>query len=815
MTALRQDKQDAPVSGLTIRVRGRVQGVGFRPHVWCIARELGLWGFVLNDGEGVLIHAGGEAARLDEFMRRVRHEKPPLAEISSMEAVDAPVPQHTGFIIAESGQGAANTEIAPDASCCDACRQEVLDPFSRRYRYAFATCTNCGPRLTVVTGLPYDRPNTTLTSFTLCADCQAEYDNPADRRFHAQTIACYVCGPKAALVRFDGKAVSYEQHSMLDDVDAAMSVIQKGEILAIKAIGGYQLACDATRADAVDSLRARKKRDAKPFALMMRDMDVVRLHCKVSPEEEEALTGSDTPIVLLERRDDCALPDAIAPGLRTLGVMLPSTPMHHLMFRRMTRPVVMTSGNISNDPQIIDDDQAKRLLAPIADYALVHNRPIANRIDDSVVRVISGRARAFRRGRGQAPSVFPLPAGFADSPDVTAYGGDVKSAFGLLKGGELVLSQHQGDLASPLVEDEFSHSLALYGNIYQHRARVLACDAHQGYHSTKLALKDAKASGLPTIAVQHHHAHAASCMLENGRPLAAPQILAIAIDGSGAGTDGTVWGGEFLLCDYERSERLATFKPVALPGGDAAVREPWRNLMAHLLSEMGWAAFSLNFSDLEIYSKLSAKPVQQIEHMIKKQVNSPLASSCGRLFDAVAAALGLCFEGQDHEGDAASRLESIVCTKTLHEEDDMLAYPFTIPKLGGQGIPYIEPLAVWNAILGDLVLNTPAGVIAARFHKGLAKAMSGMAVKLCRRDSEEGARFTTVALTGGCFQNKVLAEETERRLLLEEFDVITHSRIPANDGGLAAGQAVIAAAHAQRHATATIPQAKSTILEDY
>jgi hydrogenase maturation protein HypF len=771
---------------LEIRVRGRVQGVGFRPNVWRIARELGLRGEVLNDGEGVIVRAGGSEAALAALVGRIEREPPPLGRIDKIETQPFAGALPADFRIADSAGGEAHTEVTPDAGICAACAAEIASPFERRYRYPFTNCTHCGPRLSILREIPYDRAATTMAPFAMCAACTAEYANPADRRFHAEAIACHECGPKARLIRLDGRAVDFSAHSMLDDVDAACSLIQKGEIVAIKGIGGYQLACDATNEAAVAKLRAAKRREKKPFALMARDLAVIRAYCAVSELEERLLSSPAAPIVLLDRAGAEPLPEAIAPGLATLGFMLPTTPMHVLLLRRMKRPVVMTSGNFAGAPQVIDDARALKDFPGIADYALVHNRDIANRVDDSVVRVMAGRARVLRRARGFAPAAFFLPPGFAGAPDVVAMGAEQKSTFCVVKDGHAILSPHQGDIEDPRTFDDYEKNLALYQLMYGHAPRAVMTDLHPQYHATKFG----KSLGLPVLPVQHHHAHVAACLAENAWPLAAPPVLGIVLDGAGLGDDGTIWGGEFLLADFFSYERLGTFKPVALPGGDKAAREPWRNLYAHLMAEMGWPEFAMNFAELEVFADLAARPRGLLDAMIAGRVNAPLASSCGRLFDAVAAALKFCANAQDYEGEAAARLETAADPYTLRFENEALAYPFAIPKLRKTGLPYIEPLAMWQALLGDMILRTPVPVMAARFHKGLARVIVKMVVQLAGDEK----RFDTVALSGGCFQNRILFEDVIRRLQAQNFHVLTHADTPANDGGLALGQAAIGAA---------------------
>jgi hydrogenase maturation protein HypF len=779
--------RNAATNGAEIRVRGRVQGVGFRPAVWRLATELGLCGEVINDADGVLIRIAGSDAEISRLIERLPGASPPLARIERIESRPVHVSPASAFHIGDSVVGRARTEIAPDAAICAECAREVIDPFERRYRYAFATCTHCGPRLSIAEAIPYDRALTTMAPFPLCDDCLAEYRDSADRRFHAEATACHACGPQPRLVRLDGGAISFDTFSQLDAVDAVATLLRRGHIVALKGLGGYQLVCDATNTEVVARLRQLKARASKPFALMARDLAVIERYCQPSPEEYAALTSTAAPIVLMRACGPERLPEAVAPGLGLIGFMLPTTPLHLLALRRLDRPVVMTSGNPADEPQIVDDAEALKRLAPIAEFALVHDRRIAARIDDSVVRVIGGVPRLIRRARGFAPAPITLPKGFGDAPDLLAMGGELKAAFCLLKDGKAILSQHQGDLEQGPAFADYERSLLHYRVLFDHAPVAVAVDRHPDY----LSSKSGRADGLPVIEVSHHHAHVAACLSENGRPLDAAPVLGIALDGAGWGDDGTIWGGEFLLADYRSARRLGTFKPVALLGGAQAMREPWRNLYAHLRAEMSWAEMSLNFAELEIYRFLAEKPRPTLERMLETGTGAPLASSCGRLFDAVAAALDLCRERQGYEGEAAARLEAIVDASTLQDEDDSLAYPFAIPHLSGSGLAYIEPLGMWNALLGDLILDTPPGVIAARFHKGVARALTAMAIKLAARD---GSGFDTVALSGGCFQNAVLLTETVRRLEDAGFGVLTHSLVPANDGGLALGQAAIAAA---------------------
>ncbi len=781
---------------LDIRVRGTVQGVGFRPTVWRLAHECGISGDVRNDADGVLIHAFGERDALERFVARVRDEAPPLARIASIDVRPAlEFFECEGFTILESLGGRARTQIAPDAAVCAACHAEVLDPFERRYRYPFANCTHCGPRLSIVERIPYDRATTTMAPFALCLDCAAEYQSPSDRRFHAQPIACHRCGPRARLIRYDGAVVTFDMHSMLDDVDAARSLLQKGCIVAIKGIGGYQLACDATNARAVETLRARKVREEQPFALMAYDLATIGRYCAIGDAEVALLQSSAGPIVLLAADGPERLPDAVAPGLTTLGFMLPPTPLHALLLRRMGRPVVMTSGNRSGEPQAIDDDDARERLGSIADYALVHDRRIANRVDDSVVRTIAGDARVLRRARGYAPEPIALPPGFERAPQTLALGAQLKSTFALGIDGNAILSQHLGDLEDAATFDDFRHTLALYEGLFDRRPAAIVVDRHPEYHASKYGRDRAEREGVPLIEVQHHHAHVASVLAERGRPLDAAPVLGIALDGLGYGDDGELWGGEFVIADYRSYRRVGTFKRVALLGGAQAMREPWRNTYAHVMAEMRWPEFAMNFDELELFAYLDAKPRATLDAMLASGFNSPRASSCGRLFDAVAAALGLARERATFEGQAAVLLEASVDPIAFAHDGEDGAYPFGIPRLGGRGLPYIEPLGMWRALLGDCVARVPLGTIAARFHRGLANAIVAMARHVTSGEyAATETTLDTIALSGGCFHNRLLLETVAWRLEAAGFTVLTNARVPSGDGGISLGQTAIAAA---------------------
>ena len=781
-----------------IRVRGIVQGVGFRPHVWRLARDLGLRGQVQNDAEGVLIEVHGQAQALQEFIFRLERDAPPLARISSVERQTAhDLRQFDGFHIQSSQSGTSHTDVAPDAATCSACAQEVRDPFARRYRYPFTNCTHCGPRLSILQCVPYDREHTTMAGFAMCAACATEYADPADRRFHAQPIACHVCGPQVHLKRSDGRPHMVDALTMLDETDAALTLIHRGQIVAIKGLGGYQLACDATQAEVVARLRQGKRRERKPFALMARNLDVIRRYVQLSDAEAALLQSPAAPIVLLDRLPVSSgkpIADDVAPGLMALGFMLPNTPLHHLLLQRMDRPIVLTSGNQSDEPQAIDDEDAHQRLGGIADYFLQHNRAIARRIDDSVVRMVAGEPRLLRRARGYAPAPMPLPDGFDHVPRVLAYGGELKNTFCLLRDGQAIISPHIGDLQDAAARADYHRAIEDFHHFFAFKPQVLASDLHPAYASTQLATAQSLAQKLPLHASQHHHAHIAACVAENGVPLNAAPVLGVALDGLGYGEDGTFWGGEFLLADYRGYKRIGTFKPVALLGGDAAAREPWRNTYAHIMAQMGWANFAMNYADLELFSFLQRQQRTTLDGMLKQGIHAPLASSCGRLFDAVAAAVGLAREQALYEGQGAIELEAAVDLDCLEHEDAELDYPFAIPLLAASKLPYIEPLAMWQALLGDLILQTPLGVIAARFHRGLAKVIVRMIEQLKEKTELQDTPPLAVALSGGVFQNRILFERVFQALRAKGITVYAHQQLPSNDGGIALGQAVIAAA---------------------
>jgi hydrogenase maturation protein HypF len=803
----------------SIRVRGLVQGVGFRPTVWRLAHECGLRGDVRNDGDGVLIRvswvAPADLAGLSGFLRRLRDECPPLARIDSIERALIADPSeladlaHTRyFSILESAGTDVHTWIVADAATCPACIAEIRDPADRRYRYPFTNCTHCGPRLSIVRGIPYDRARTSMSAFPMCPDCAAEYGDPADRRFHAQPNACHVCGPKVWLTDGNGRALDPVTLGALDAIEAASRLLAEGRILAIKGIGGFHLACDATNADSVAELRRRKRRHAKPLALMARDLDVIRGYCRVTATDAALLESPAAPILLLERRasdaprsiggewpaDVCppgggherpaALAPDVAPGQTSLGVMLPYSPIHHLLLSDWDRPLVMTSGNLSEEPQCTENSDALGRLGGLADNLLLHDRAIVNRLDDSVVRVMAGQPRLLRRARGYAPTPIPLPRGFEDAPPLLALGGELKNTFCLVRDGQAILSQHLGDLEDAKTARELERTLALYLDLFQVSPGILAVDLHPDYRSSLIGRDWAARNGLPLVCVQHHHAHLASVLADNGWALDAGPVLGILLDGLGYGSDGTLWGGEFLVGDYLDFARIGHLKPVAMPGGTRAILEPWRNLYAQLECAGGWSSWRTRFAGLEPIERLDGKPLHILRTLIGRGLNAPLSSSAGRLFDAAASALGLGGEVLTYEGQAAIELEAMAAAAMAVVGD---GYAFA--RASAPSGEVLDPAPLWDALLGDLSTGRPPEQIAAAFHAGLATAIRELALDLADRQG-----LSTVALSGGVLQNRLLLEALTSGLEGAGLRVLLQRQVPANDGGLSLGQVAVAAA---------------------
>ena len=768
-----------------IRVRGIVQGVGFRPAVYRLACERGLAGVVLNDAQGVLIRIQGSNQQVTDFLQALTAGAPPLSRIDAIERCPGTQPVKAGFHIVASHRGQTRTAVSPDAAACPACLAEINDPADRRYRYPFTNCTHCGPRLSIVHTVPYDRDNTSMRAFTMCRDCAREYDDPADRRFHAQPNACPDCGPSLALLHADGSPAAG------DGIGIAAKLLRQGKIIAVKGIGGFHLACDATNTDAVALLRARKHRFDKPFALMARDLQTIKRYCNVDPVEEALLTSSAAPIVLLRDNGAGSLPDAIAPAQNCYGFMLPYTPLHALLMEQLVGPMVLTSGNRSDEPQCIGNPEARGKLGGIADAFLLHNRDIVNRLDDSVVRVVSGEPCLLRRARGYAPTPLPLPGGFEQAPPVLAFGGELKNTFCLARHGEAILSQHMGDLEHAAAYTTYRDTLALYLKLYDHEPGVLAVDLHPEYLSTKLGKQWKTDGSHRVIEVQHHHAHIAACLAENNIPLEAPPVLGIALDGLGFGTDGTLWGGEFLQADYRGIKRLALFNPVPMPGGTRAIHEPWRMAFACLRQDLDWTSVSQQYGELEFFRHARGEKLETLARIMDKRMNSPLTSSCGRLFDSVAAIIGLR-ETVTYEGQAAIELENMLGSES--PKPGNRDYTFTIGKSHSNALAVIQTASLWPALLRDLAAGCSQGVISARFHHGLVNVIVEMVDQLTRHYKNPWQN--RIALSGGVFQNVFVTETLTRRLDAAGYQVLTHRHVPPNDGGLALGQAAVAAATA-------------------
>jgi hydrogenase maturation protein HypF len=737
-----------------IRVEGIVQGVGFRPFVYTLATGLGLGGFVGNDVDGVFVEVEGPAAAVAEFLRKLERDPPPLARIERVTTRPLTPNGDTCFAIAPSpAAGPRRTLVSADTATCADCLKELADPGDRRYRYPFINCTNCGPRFTIVRDVPYDRPFTTMAPFAMCPACEAEYHDPADRRFHAQPTCCPACGPRLTLRDQAGNPLPG------DPLTRAAELLNAGQILAVKGLGGYHLAVEAACQPAAAALRARKHREDKPFAVLAADLTQARDLVEVDEAAAGLLTSPARPIVLLPRRPDAAVAPATAPGNRSLGVMLPYTPLHHLLIRTAGRPIVLTSGNVSDEPIAYHDDDALERLAPIADAFLTHDRAIHIRTDDSVARTFRGRPMLIRRSRGYVPE--PVTAGAGFPRPVLACGAELKNTFCLGKGRHAFLSHHIGDLENAETLRSFTEGIAHFRRLFDIDSQVVAHDLHPEYLSTKYALD---LDGVDLQPVQHHHAHIASCLADNG---ADGPVIGVAFDGTGYGPDGTIWGGEFLVAGLAGFERAGHLAPVPMPGGAAAIRQPWR-----------MAAAYLDRDDLDV-ARRNADRWAQVTAMAARGVNAPLTSSAGRLFDAAAALLGVR-DTINYEGQAAIELEQ------LADPAEAAAYPAAVVA----GDPFqILGADLLTALVSDLTAGVRAPVIAARFHHGVAAAIEAGCLLLRERHG-----LDAVALSGGVFQNMLLLHATAARLEARGFRVLTHSRIPCNDGGISLGQAVIAAA---------------------
>ena len=806
---------------LKLIVRGAVQGVGFRPFVYKLAAELGLAGWVNNSSQGVFIEVEGPHSALENFQLRLEAEKPPRSSIQSLEASWLDAIGYAGFEIRESEAGGKKTALVlPDIATCLDCLREILDPENRRYRYPFTNCTNCGPRFSIIESLPYDRANTSMKSFTMCPQCQTEYDDPANRRFHAQPNACPICGPHLELWNADGEGLFAGHKALL----AAVQAIRRDRIIAVKGLGGFHLMADARDEKAVRLLRERKHREEKPLALMFPSLDAVKAVCEVSPLEERLLRSPESPIVLLKKiaNRKSRIVNTVAPGNPNLGVMLPYTPLHHLLLAELGFSVVATSGNLSDEPICTDEREALERLGGIADLFLVHNRPIVRHVDDSIVRVMLGREIVLRRARGYAPLPIqlntPLPSCGHSLPawrgegrgegTVLAVGAHLKNTVALSVGKQVFISQHIGDLETEPAHHAFRRVIADFETLYEARPEIVAADLHPDYLSTRYANEigraelplgqDAQAprqtsvatGRVPTVVgVQHHIAHVLSCMAENEIE---PPVLGVSWDGTGYGLDGTIWGGEFFLIGDKTMERVAHLRPFRLPGGDQAIKEPRRAAVGLLYEIFGDTVFRRK--DVTSITAFSKTELAALRMMLAKKLNSPVTTSMGRLFDAVASLVNLR-QRMRFEGQAAMELEfALEGIKT----DEAYLLPMadgrwpvektgTLARTPDIGHRASAILLDWSpligAILSDVQNGVAVGKISAKFHHALAEAV----VAVAKRIGEP-----RVVLSGGCFQNRCLTERTVNRLRAEKFKPYWHQRVPPNDGGIALGQVIAA-----------------------
>ena len=759
-----------------IKVWGVVQGVGFRPFVYRLAHYYGLTGLVRNTSGNVEIEAEGDENSLKGFIKDLTTKAPPMSHIEKIEASFLPARGAEKFEIEISQSEPGRYQlISPDIATCSDCRRELFCPTDRRYRYPFINCTNCGPRFTIIEDIPYDRDRTTMSRFQMCSDCQQEYDDPLNRRFHAQPNACPVCGPHVELVEGSGNRVSTGEDAIL----TASQILRDGRILAIRGLGGFQLACDATSGEAVKTLRRRKRRPSKPFAVMIPSLAELERHCLVSSPEANLLRSPQSPIVLLRWKNEGSdICDSVAANLKYLGVMLPYTPLHHILLSDTGRPLVMTSGNLSEEPIAKDNDEALIRLKDIADYFLIHNRDIYARYDDSVC-FVDEIPRPIRRARGYAPYPVFLPF---KADRVLACGAEEKNTFCLTKDEHAFVSQHIGDMENEETLEHFENTIELYKGLFRIEPALIACDMHPEYLSTKYAHQYSNEKGVELFPVQHHHAHIASCMAENW--ISEP-VIGVSMDGTGYGSDGHIWGGEFMLADFTSFRRLGHLEYVPMPGGIAAIKKPSRMALGYLYSLLG-SDFPLDGLPL---STLEPLEIETVKKQLKQGINSPLTSSAGRLFDAVSALAGIR-EKIDYEAQAAIELEMVA-----PENTDYLtgyeAYPFTIKEEPECRLIGLAPLI--SAVARDIKRGVPPSEVSARFHLAMARIITDVCLAISRKSG-----VGTVALSGGVFQNRLLHRLAVAGLEQQRFRVLTHQLVPCNDGGLSLGQATIASNASRR-----------------
>ena len=758
--------------GWTIVVRGLVQGVGFRPTVWQIAHSIGLKGNVRNTSKGVAIELLCSLDMRDRFVAALKSGLPALARIDSIECLPLAfaVEPDDFVILASQTSGPVSASIVADAMICEACASEIRDPENRRHGHAFANCTQCGPRLTVVHRIPYDRSNTAMSGFAMCDLCRADYENPANRRFHAEPIACPHCGPQLWLEA----APCISSHSG-DAIQTAGDLLLAGHIVAIKGLGGFHLACRADDPHPIARLRLAKSRSEKPLAVMARDLNAIRMFAECSDSEAQLLASRSGPIVLLRKHRDNGIAPMVAPGQNRIGVMLPTTPLHALLMDHVDLPLIMTSANAGGEPQCTTNEDARLLLGTAADAVLLHDRDIVTRVDDSVVRLDSIGPTMIRRARGHAPEPFRMPTALLNDTCVFAAGADIKSSIAFATNGEVTVSQHLGDLDEPKVREAYHQAVHLYASMFERRPDVVAVDKHPNFVSSRIGEMFALETGARLVTVQHHHAHLAACMAENG--LGNNPVLGVVLDGTGFGDYGTIWGGEFLVGNYSTFRRVAHFLPVPLIGGDRASLEPWRNGFAHLNAAFGGDFMEGEWADLPSVRKLAQRPLAPVRTVMASRKFSPLASSAGRLFDAAAYLIGIAPDQISYEGQAGMELEALAEPCMNEARSYACAQTGTV----------LEWRSLWTGLLDALKHGRDPALLAADFHLTLIEVLEAKATALCREGNLE-----TVALTGGVFQNGLLLEGLGSRLAAGGLRVLVHHQFPANDGSIALGQAAVA-----------------------
>ncbi len=776
--------------GTRIHITGIVQGVGFRPFVFNQAIQKGLTGWVCNTSAGVDIEVNGQPGIISNFIQTLKSDAPPLARIDSVEVHQIPIkPYDTFEIIQSKALSGAFQPISPDICICPDCLKELFDPKDRRYRYPFINCTNCGPRLTIIMDIPYDRPNTTMRDFEMCPDCAVEYSDPTNRRFHAQPIACPVCGPQVWLEFPINKPKKHKEKKIRGDdaIRAAQKLLVEGKVVAIKGLGGFHLACDATNPKAVAELRRRKLRVDKPFALMLPDIASIEAQCYINDTDRQLLESRERPIVIVDRKEASSIAHEVAPNQDTLGVMLPYTPLHYLLFAPLVSkqswidqvkpsrmpPLIMTSGNISEEPIAIDNEEAQEHLSGLADAFLMHNRSIRTRCDDSVIRTYQEESFPLRRSRGYAP--FPVYLS-SESPQLLATGGELKNTFCIVRDRYAFLSHHIGDMENYETYQSFQDSITQYESLFRVKPEAIAYDLHPNYLASRYAIDRAEREGLPTFGIQHHHAHIVSCMAEHSLP-SNQSVIGIAFDGTGYGLDGAIWGGEFLLADYRDLKRISHLKYIPLPGGDTAIRKPARIALAYLWSsKLDWEP------ELQPVSATCAEELSIIKSQLKLKINTPMTSSMGRFFDAVASICGVR-QTVNYEAQAAIELEALADPEEIGE------YDFILEPEGNQmdATSHINPSPLIEEVISNLNEGMSISKISARFHNSVARMVYKVSGQI-RNDYG----VNQVVLSGGVWQNMTLLLRTVNLLKSGDFKVYIHHQVPTNDGGLALGQAVIA-----------------------